>query len=322
MPNKRIHVYPDPSELTIVIRGAHERTEKLCAHLIGKQLPSQSQLTVIHSSPFSKAVKETFEIGIDSTRPWLIAIDADIIPLDDAFVRIREICGKMAPNAFVATPLFLCQGIGGLATRGLHCYNAQYLQEAYSLIDTLEDNLRPESRIHDAMVARGYTRECYAKVFGLHEFEQSYKHLYLKAMLRCRKDEYRDQIRSNLESRASTNKDCQVMLWGFEDALTAVQSSGIHHPVEYDWNAAYPKFTRRMQAMSWDEKPTLDSSSFHGYTTEKINAHDYLGDTQTLPWIRELLDFDRGAKSALDYVNSTPKLETQTENVQPIDGVV
>jgi len=309
--NERAFVYPQASDLTIVIRGAHERTEQLCAQIIARQLPAPAQLTVLHQSPFSAAVNRTFEIGIDSNRPWLIAIDADIIPLDDVVVRIREICGKMAPNAFVATPLFLCSAVGGLATRGLHCYNAKHIKEAYSLIGALDQNLRPESRVHDAMVARGYTRECYAKVFGLHEYEQSPKHVYLKAMLRSRKDEFRDLIKAHLELRSTTHQDSQIALWGFEDSATDAQAK-TDLPIEYDWNAHYPRLEERMLANAWTEKPAINLDEFDGFALKAINAHDYKNDTQTLPWIRELLEFDNGAPHALKYVNTTPQLQSDT----------
>ena len=304
-PKTRIYEYPASDELTIVIRAAGERTQALCTQIILNQLPAPAQLSVIQESPFSSAVAKTFQIGIKSGRPWLIAIDADIIPLDDAVTRIREICGKMAPNAFVATPLFLCKAVGGLATRGLHCYNAKYIQEAYGLIDTLDDDLRPESRIHDAMSARGYTRECYAKILGLHEYEQFFKHIYLKAMLRSRKDEFREQIRQQLESRAPTDPDARVALWGFEDA-----ASSVSQPIEYDWNSNYPRFEERMSTMGWSEKSPIDCGELEGFALEHINAHSFAEDSNTLPWIREILGFEDGAPEALAYVNTTPVLQT------------
>jgi hypothetical protein len=307
MATKRPYFYPDASELTVVIRGANERTEALCTQIIANQLPSDSQLTVIHLSPFSEAVHRTFEIGIQSNRPWLIAIDADIIPLDDVVVRIREICGKMAPNAFVATPLFLCGAVGGLATRGLHCYNSTYVKEALSLVGELDQDLRPESRVHDAMVARGYTRECYAKIFGLHEFEQSAKHIYLKAMLRSRKDEFRDQIQSSLEKRSQTEPDCQVAIWGFDDAEID-ELSGTPLPTEYDWNAPYPRFEARMKTCGFGEKPAIDLDSFDGFALSTILEHNYKADRQSLTWIRDILEFESGAQSALEYAKSTPIL--------------
>tara|TARA_R110002072_G_scaffold42064_21_gene118959 strand:+ start:249506 stop:250453 length:948 start_codon:yes stop_codon:yes gene_type:complete len=304
-PKTRIYKYPESDELTIVIRAAGERTQADCTQIIQNQLPDPAQLSVIQESPFSSAVAKTFQIGIDSGRPWLIAIDADIIPLDNAVTRIREICGKMDPRAFVATPLFLCNAVGGLATRGLHCYNAKYIQEAYDLIDTLDDDLRPESRVHDAMSARGYTRECYAKVLGLHEYEQSFKHIYLKAMLRSRKDEFREQIRQQLEARAHADPDARVALWGFVDAANSVSQ-----PIEYDWDASYPLFDKRMNAIGWAEKSPIDLSSLNDFALDRINAHSFAEDTNTLPWIREILGFEDGAPDALAYVNTTPTLKT------------
>lgn len=309
MTQKRQYIYPDASELTVVIRAAGERTEPHCIDSFARQLPDRAQLIVLRESPFSAAVQHSLKIGVESARPWLIAVDADIMPLDDVVVRIREICAKMDARAFVATPLFLCRAVGGLATRGLHCYRASLLPEALDILGSLPQDLRPESRIHDAMVARGYTRECYAKILGLHEYEQFAKHIYLKAMLRSRKDEFSSQIRSNLTTHAESNPDCQIALWGFEDTGTKIDQ-----PIEYDWNARYPLFEHRMSRRGWTEKTPLELNDLDGFSLRTINAHDYLGDAQTLPWIREILRFEQGAPEALAYVNTTPKLTEQPQS--------
>lgn len=299
--------YPSPEEITVVVRAAHERTEELCVRTVVKQLPSSNQLTVLHERPFSKAVQRTLEIGIEAKRPWLIAIDADIIPLDDVVARIREICGKMADHAFVATPLFLCHMVGGFATRGLHCYRASLLPRAYALLGGIESGYRPESNIHDAMVHRGYTRECYAKICGLHEYQQSALHIYLKAMLRYRKDEYREQIRASLIARASGCRDCQIALWGFDDAAhdTRTESADGY---EYAWDAEYERFRTRMNERGWSDKKPLECESMTGYALRVIRAHNYYHDQNTLPWIRDLLRFEQGGSDALEYVNTTPEI--------------
>jgi len=162
--HERRFVYPEPEELTFVVRAAGERTEAACVAQLRGQLLSDAQLTVIHERPFSRAVTRTFELGIESGRPWLVAVDADLLLLDDAVERAREICGKMAPEAFCATPLFLCKTVGGFASRGLHCYRASLLYEALGLTDQLDPDLRPESRYYGAMKARGYTREEYPDI--------------------------------------------------------------------------------------------------------------------------------------------------------------
>jgi len=301
MTHKPVHVYPGPDELTVVIRSAGERTERLCAGVLRQRLPDSGQLHVLHEVPFSAAVRRTFEIGIQSNRPWLIAIDADIIPLDDVVVRMREICGKMASEAFVATPLFLCKSVGGLATRGLHCYRASLLDEALRATPNAKEPLRPESAIQDAMRQRGYTRECYAKVFGLHEYEQSYRHLYIKSMLRSRKEGDPFMLMKRLRDAQEESNDATVALWGFEDAL-----AGENLPDEYDWDALYPLFEGRMRDHGLQEKPALDCPSVDKLVRDHLHSHDYRADMMTLPWIREILDFAHGASGALEYIERPP----------------
>jgi len=296
--------YPETSQLTIVVRAAGERTEQACVGILSKGLDDPSQCTVIHEHPFSAAVRRTLEIGRDAGRAWLVAVDADLLPLADVLLRVREVCGKMAANAYCATPLFLCKSVGGLATRGLHIYRASLLDEALRITPSGLEPLRPESAIQDAMVKRGYTRECYAKIFGLHEFEQSFRHLYIKSLLRARKEPDLQPLIDRLTLAAETSGDARVALWAIKDARLGEQ------PREYDWSAAYPRFEERMRACGMTEKPPFALSDVDGFVRSTIHAHDFVSDRSTLPWIRELLAFDRGAPAALAYVDHPPLAAT------------
>lgn len=293
-------VYPETSELTIVVRAAGERTEGACVEIMSRGLADPEQCTLIHEKPFSRAVRRTLEIGRESGRAWLIAVDADLLPLSDVLLRVREICGKMTPDAYCATPLFLCNTIGGLATRGLHIYRASLLDEALRCAPNELEPLRPESAIQDAMSAKGYTRECYAKIFGLHEFEQSYRHVYIKSLLRARKEHDLSALVDRLTRIADRSTDAIVALWAIEDAQEGAQ------PSEYDWSAAYPRFDERMRSHGLREKQTLSIEHIDDFVRSTIRAHDFVNDRTTLPWIRELLGFESGAQEALAYVNHPP----------------
>ncbi len=293
--------YPDASELTVVIRSAGERTEHHCAELLKSTLPNSSQCVVIHERPFSRAVRASFTIGIESARPWLIAVDADLLLLSDVVCRIREVCGKMAPEAFCATPLFLCNTLGGLATRGLHCYRASMLEEALCVTPNADEPLRPESAIQDAMRERGHTRECYAKVFGLHEYEQSLRHVYIKSMLRARKAKEPELFISRLEPLRAISPDARAALWGFEDA-----TSTSDQPTEYDWDARYPGFDQRMIDAGLSEKPPMVIADTDRYIREHLLRHDFREDTMTLKWIRDLLRFSQGPGETMQYVDHPP----------------
>ncbi|MCA9302918.1 MAG: hypothetical protein KC996_02225 [Phycisphaerales bacterium] len=296
--------YPETSELTIVVRAAGERTEQACTEIMRRGLKDPAQCTVIHEKPFSAAVRRTLEIGRDSGRPWLIAVDADLLPLADVLLRVREVCGKMAVNAYCATPLFLCKTMAGLATRGLHIYRAPLLGEALSVVPNKLEPLRPESAIQDTMMKRGYTRECYAKIFGLHEFEQSYRHIYIKTLLRARKEPDLQTLSDRLEIAAESDSDAMVSLWAIEDALQGEQ------PPEYDWSAQYPRFEERMREHSMSEKPAMSLQDIDGFVRSAIRAHDFVNDRSTLPWVRELLGFGQGAADALAYVDCPPLAST------------
>ena len=297
----RPFIYPSAEELTIVVRAAGERTEEACIAQLLDQIPDPSQLHVLHEQPFSKAVVRTFEIGVECGRPWLIAIDADLLIFDDSLDRAREICGKMAPEAFCATPLFLCNTVRGLVFRGLHCYRASLLDEALELTPSLAADLRPESRYYTAMKNRGYTREAYAKVLGVHEYEQSYRHIYLKSLLRARKDPDAEVFCEQLQARAEHDLDARVALWGFEDAINHLDA-----PIEYDWEAPLPAFDERMNSAGLAEKAPLKSSSIEGLALREVLQHDYHSDRSTEKWVRDMMDFEHGANKLKEAVTHPP----------------
>lgn len=292
--------YPETSELTIVVRAAGERTEHACVEIMSRGLDDPSQCTVIHEKPFSLAVRRTLEIGRASERPWLVAVDADLLPLSDVLLRVREVCGKMSADAYCATPLFLCNTIGGLATRGLHIYRASLLDEALRCAPNEFEPLRPESAIQDAMSAKGHTRECYAKIFGLHEYEQSYRHVYIKSLLRARKQPDLSALVDRLMNASQESTDAIVALWALEDAQIGAQ------PSEYDWSADYRLFDERMRSHGFCEKQALAINDLDRFVRSTIHAHDFANDRSTLSWIRELLGFESGAHEALAYVDHPP----------------
>jgi hypothetical protein len=309
VPQRRF-VYPEREDLTVVVRAAGERTEAACVAKLRTQLGDGADLHVLHERPFSRAVTRTFEIGASSGREFTVAVDADLILLDDAVERVREICGKMAAEAFCATPLFLCKSVRGFAFRGLHCYRSALLPEALSLTGELADDLRPESRYYWAMRDRGYTREAYAKALGLHEYEQSYRHIYLKAMLRARKDEFAGAIRDDLESRAVSDTDAMVALWAFDD----VRGSG-DEPLEYDWAAPLPRLEARMREAGLAEKRALVAPLRRGFALDAILDHDFRRDTSTEAWVREMHGFDTGGATLLESVRRPPRFTSAPAGV-------
>ena len=53
--------------VTVVIRSCGERTKYHCENLISQQVPNEN-IFVINEIPFSKAVEETFRIGLKQNK--------------------------------------------------------------------------------------------------------------------------------------------------------------------------------------------------------------------------------------------------------------
>ncbi|MEM1423954.1 MAG: hypothetical protein AAGH64_08110 [Planctomycetota bacterium] len=256
--------------------------------LLARQLDHEP--VVVRERPFSRAVVRTLEVGAAGDAEWLVAIDADVLVLSDFVERARGLCARMPSDAFCATALTLCRVVGGLVFRGVHLYRASMLREALGLVDGLAPDLRPESAVQIAMSERGHPKRFIAHAVGVHDHEQYLRHLYLKAKLRARKDEERDAIAASLAARSASDVDALVSSWGFADART--ERDG---PVEYDWGAAQPGFSRRLIGHGLLERDALCEERADGLAERALAAHDYRSDRVTAPWIRERLRFEDGA---------------------------
>lgn len=279
--------------IEFIVRSAGERTAEACTGLIAAQ--SGVAPTVVREIPFSRAVRRTMEIGRESGAEWVIAVDADVLVLGDFSDRIRGMCDRVPGDTFCATALVLCRIVGGLVFRGVHLYRASLMDEACTLLDATDPELRPETAVQLAMASRGYPKRYLAHAVGVHDYEQYLLHLYYKAMLRCRKDVDRDSIAASLRRRSPADTDAWVSLWGMEDA--ADEDDG---PSEYDWRITPPAFQRRLSASGLTERACLGARACTGFAERTLCGHDYANDRVTARWIRERLDFDAGAPTIVN----------------------
>ena len=298
-------------DMTFVVRAAGERTAHAAAALLCAQVRAaggepKRQVTVVHECPFVNAVRRTFEIGIESGRPWVIGIDADVLLMSDGVQRLGMLCGQAGERTFTITTLVLCKFFGGFCFRGAHAYPTRLLREALPLIDEVRagESLRPETAVVQAMMARGYEMLGPPLPVGVHDFKQSYRHIYLKMLLRARREmsddggrgfaAYEECVRSR--ARAG-DADCVVASWGLQegraDAIRAGGSIG-SGPAHYDWEGEYPELDGRMLAAGIREKPAWSGREAVRYADQVIAAHDYACDLRTPLWIRDRLGFRDG----------------------------
>ncbi len=301
------------SDITFVVRSAGERTARGALRLIEQQIVqheggSTSQIELVNERPFSHAMRRTLELGAERARPWTIGIDADVLLVNQGVERLLGMCRAAKPGSFTVTGLMLCKFYGGFVFRGVHCYRTELLERAATLIGKRTPGgpdpcLKPESAVVHAMEAVGFGYEGHPVVLAAHDYEQSFRHIYLKLRMRGRREAeaMRDgggkvgagdpnALAAYCRERAVLgDKDHLVALWGIEDGVADASRPTSERHESYNWFAEWPEYDRRVRDHGLTEKEHFDPRSSTGYADCVIEAHRLDIDTRTPKWIREAL---------------------------------
>ncbi len=173
----------------VVIRAAGERTVKVCEKLISEEIDGKAECITIECRPFEKAIKKSFEIGIESGNKWLVTVDADVLIRNGGITALLKIGNNLPKNVFQYEG-FLYDGLL-LKYRqgGVKVYRVNLLAKALSKIPEPGTQIRPETYTQDEMAKLGYKRVTVNEIVGLHDYEQYSKDIYRKAFVHGRKFE-------------------------------------------------------------------------------------------------------------------------------------
>jgi hypothetical protein len=206
------------NNIAIVVRHSNERTLGYCLELLKKQV-SEENLFIINETPFSNAVKRTFEIGIDCNKDWTLAIDADILVTEDCITKIVSIAENLEDYFFEIQGRILDKFYGVPRGGGPHLYRTKYLPKAINFIPKEGTSLRPESDTYDRMAEIGCHFYFGKEVFGLHDYEQFYKDIYRKGFLHAKKHwRYLSHFENYWHVNKEIDKDFLVAIHGFKQA--------------------------------------------------------------------------------------------------------
>lgn len=173
-------------DVTVVIRAAGERTEKLCQYIIEQQVPKE-QVFVIHEKPFWKAVQRTFEIGIEQGRKWTLAIDADVLLKKGGIAEMIQCASSFDDDLFVYQGHVYDYIFGKPRSGGPHLYKTSVLTKALNVLEENSERLRPESDTYKRLSKKGFKCVSDAKIFGLHDYGQWRRDLFRKAFMHAHK---------------------------------------------------------------------------------------------------------------------------------------
>jgi len=256
------------SNVAVIIRHCEERTLEYCKLLVSDQIDSD-KIVVINEAPFSKAVRRTFEIGMDFNLPWTLAIDADILIKKGACREFILRAEKEDENVFS----FNCKSLDKFFSYprygGPHLYRTSLLKYAIKNFPN-QEYIRPESKIGEILnLKHNFSNINYEDVFCLHDYEQWYRDIYRKTFVHAKKMG-KKQIESFIKywtSNMRNDNDFKVAIAGLYHGLSSQERISI------DIRSLPNNYRNNRILSDLEEKKPLDLN-FLGIVTNNYNFVD------------------------------------------------
>lgn len=202
------------NEIAVIVRGAKERTESICAYIARQQVPDK-HVVVIHERPFSQALRKAFAIGIDMGLDWTLCLDADTLLAPHALDSMLRSMRHHPETAFGGHGYVLDKFFGSRKNAGYHLYRTSLLAEALPLVPETIVSLRPETYVKSFMEERGHAWIKIDQILAIHDYEQYYRDIYRKMVVRANKSPERlDNLLERCSVYAGSDTDFLVALWG------------------------------------------------------------------------------------------------------------
>ncbi len=210
------------SKFTVVIRSAGERTKEACLHLVLQEVPEED-VHIIEKEPFEEALRETYRIGMNSKKEWLIALDADVLPRQGFTGEIAKITDSLKNRVFTFKPMIYDKLFFKHRMAGFRVYRTRYLEEALAIIPPNGVETRPESFAVAQMEKKKLKALVFEYVAGLHDFEQYYRDIYRKTYFHSYKHMHQlFMVIEDWKKESNRDSDYKVALKGALDGLMSL----------------------------------------------------------------------------------------------------
>lgn len=290
----KISAQEDISQFSIVIRSAGERTTSVCKNLVCNEV-SAKQAHLIKLTPFEEALRESYRIGIDSGKKWLITIDADVLPRNGFMEKIASLSSGISDDIFSFKPMVYDKFFLKHRMAGFRVYRCSMLKEALSLVPKNREQIRPEEYTVNRMEANGFQTKVFEYVVGLHDFEQYYKDLYRKAFFHATK--HPQQVAENLgkwKVLSNSDSDYRVMIKGAVDGLLSNDSPS----ADIRFFKSY--IEKALGELEITEKGPIDMDNLQNFIKEKLDESGEFYKGHSLKAAKQRMDkYGKVAGSAL-----------------------
>jgi hypothetical protein len=209
--------------VVVIIRSARERTFEVCRELVMKQIPANS-VEVVDERPFERALKRTYEIGIQRAAKWTMTLDADVLLRKTAVSTLVAEAEKL-PEKYVQIEGRIHDKLTGLyRPAGHRVYRTQHLKRCLREIPPEGTTVRPEYVTLQNMEQLGFPSKRIDLVCGIHDYEQFYRDIYRKAYVYANKHQvWLAEMVTRWKRLTNEDDDFQFALRGVYDGLMALQ---------------------------------------------------------------------------------------------------
>lgn len=206
-------------KVTMIIRAAGERSTGLCKKLIEEQ-GFEGNIFFTRETPFSAALRKSYDIGISEGRPWTFCVDADVLLRESSIQTLLKFAEDQPANVFEVQGFVHDKFFTIPRQAGNHLYRTSMLERAIKLIPDEGVDIRPESYVLRTMQQNGFPYKTFPSIIGLHDFEQFYFDVYRKAFVQAHKHlNYTEKMVPLWKENAEYDKDYDVALHGFTDGI-------------------------------------------------------------------------------------------------------
>lgn len=207
--------------VTVIIRTVGERTTELCYELLKKQITVEN-IHIIYETPFTEALRKTFQVGLQENRKWTFVVDADVLVRPGVILELIEYAENVKENVFEMEGKVVDKFLFNLNPReaGNHLYRSILMEKAIDYIPHPFEAIRPETYVKDKMRENGFEWQVISKIIGIHDFEQYYKDIYRKCFIQAKKHtEYGKNLLPIWEKKAEFDNDFKIAINGFKAGL-------------------------------------------------------------------------------------------------------
>lgn len=204
----------DFQDYTVIVRSVGERTEEKCIERLRHFFQTDDIKVVKNVTPFTAAIRKSFEMAIKDGKKWCWVVDADMLFYNDKLRIFFDNCNRirdMDENAFCFQAYFY-DNFFEECRQGMHLYSTKWLKMAMPFIDN--DKGRPESQVIRNMGWRGYPCYVVETCIGIHDFFQFYRDIVAKGMLHAQKHSNIEKLIEKWEKEERSNKDYVWILKG------------------------------------------------------------------------------------------------------------